>query len=137
MKGDGITPRELPWQRHGFRETIVWKPGFDDPDVPRAGGTEGIVLDAEVTYVPPSSLPAEIFLTLKPPHHGGNGPLALQAEDTGKFLSLLLRLGIKPSQLIETTSAGGMGRAAALFLQRCPLVTWVTDTTGVLHGHEK
>lgn len=117
--------RKLRFWREGFTETLRWKPGFDDPDVPRAGGTVAHLIEASVKYDPPGDTVAEIFLAPAPPHIGSDAGLLMQCADAGTLISLLLRHGWTPAQLVEKTKSGSLGRTVALYLARCPRVEWV------------
>lgn len=116
--------RALSPRQGGFVDTLVWKPGFDDAAAPAAGGTEPYVFDIDVKYDPPHTGPAQVFLAMRPPHRGTSG-LSLAFENTGNLLSLLLRHGWTPAQLVEKQHPGSLGRVVALYLARCPRAVWV------------
>lgn len=116
--------QKLSNRRWGFNETVIWKPGFDDPDIDAAGGTPAIALNMRVRYEPPRAWPQEIYITLAPPHLGTDPRLATQCEDAGRMMSFLLRHGWTPALLIEHSTPGGLMRCGALHLRRQPMVVW-------------
>ncbi len=114
---------KLSAKTEGFRYTVAWKPGFDDPRMERAQGTESIVFDVDIKYDRPASWPMQAFLALRKPHEYA-GWLPLVFEDTGRSVSALLRHGWTPPQLAAYYPEGTLSRALALFLCRCPRADW-------------
>jgi hypothetical protein len=118
------SPRQqLDNRTGGFVETLEWRPGFDDPKADRAQGTEPILFDVDIKYDQPAPWPMQVFLAMRPPHRGTSG-LSLTFEDTGRCVSMLLRHHWTPDMLVEFFPEGTLGRAVALYVQRCPRVEW-------------
>lgn len=115
--------RSLETRTGGFIETLEWRPGFDNPRADRAQGTLPVFFGVDIKYDRPAPWPSQVFLAMLPPNRGTDG-LSLTFEDTGRCISMLLRHGWTPDQLAEFFPEGTLGRAVALYLQRCPRVVW-------------